>query len=32
MSGLIADMARLMVGWETPSDSPISAWVRLCRM
>src|SRR5271167_1067481 len=32
MSGVIADTARLMVGWDTPSDSPISAWVRLCRM
>jgi len=29
---VIADIARLIVGWETPSDSPISAWVRLCRM
>jgi len=32
MSGVIADMARLMVGCETLSDSPISDWVRLCRM
>jgi hypothetical protein len=32
MSGVIADIAGLTVGWDTPSDSPISAWVRLCRM
>ena len=31
MSGIIADIARLMVDWETPNDSPISAWVRLWR-
>src|SRR5436305_6803586 len=31
-SGVTADMARLIVGWDTPSDSPISACVRLCRM
>ena len=30
--GVMADMARLIVGWDTPSDSPISACVRLCRM
>jgi hypothetical protein len=32
MSGVIADITRLIVGWDTPSDSPISDWVRLCRM
>ena len=32
MSGVMADMARLIVGWDTLSDSPISACVRLCRM
>jgi hypothetical protein len=30
MSGVMADMARLIVGWDTPSDSPISACLRLC--
>src|SRR6201989_2385377 len=32
ISGAIADIARLEVGWGTPNDSPISAWVRLWRM
>ena len=27
----VPDIARLIVGWDTPSDSPISDWVRLCR-
>jgi len=31
-SGVMADMAGLIAGWDTPSDSPISACVRLCRM